>query len=214
MWTNLCVDDFFNDPDKVVKLASNLEYYKDGYSPGVRSSNMAEIDKNFFNSCCNKILSLFYPNEYRGLLFSATAFFHKVDPNTIDSWVHQDKDSVLTAIVYLNKNLKAGTSLMKKKQFTKNLQLDYTNIKYDYFKSDKQKDKKVLEAQKKHLKDFDETVIYYNEYNRLIAFDALQHHMAHENKEDETRLTYITFFKKVDHIYDRFFTPIEKSKTI
>jgi hypothetical protein len=38
--------------------------------------------------------------------------------------------------------------------------------------------------------------------------------MAHENKEDETRLTYITFFKKVDHIYDRFFTPIEKSKTI
>ena len=178
MWTNLCVDDFFNDPDKVVKLASNLEYNKDGYSPGVRSSNMAEIDKNFFNSCCNKILSLFYPNEYRGLLFSATAFFHKVDPNTIDSWVHQDKDSVLTAIVYLNKNLKAGTSLMKKKQFTKNLQLDY------------------------------------NEYNRLIAFDALQHHMAHENKEDETRLTYITFFKKVDHIYDRFFTPIEKSKTI
>ena len=56
------IDDFFEDPKKIVKFAKTLKYYKgpDGNWPGVRSAGLHDVNYKFFNSVLNKIFSLFF----------------------------------------------------------------------------------------------------------------------------------------------------------
>ena len=53
IWPNLCVDNFFQEPDKVVEFANSLTFTKPKIAnyPGKRSEALYLINNEFFEFC-------------------------------------------------------------------------------------------------------------------------------------------------------------------
>ena len=102
IWPTLCVDNFFDEPNKVIELSKSLHH------------------EEFFNWVSNKIMSALYPAEWPNIAWYNTAYFQKI-PSGLknDGWVHQDKSNEFTAIIYLSQNTEAGTSIYLPKTFYK-----------------------------------------------------------------------------------------------
>ena len=68
------------------------------------------------------------------------------------------------------------------------------------------------DKRKENNEQFEETIIYKNIFNRLIAYDATSYHSQSslEFSGNEPRLTQIFFFKEINSNY----FPIPESKTI
>ena len=51
MWPTLIVDNFFDDPDKVINFSKQLNYKRseDHHWPGTRSPQLDKVDKPFFD---------------------------------------------------------------------------------------------------------------------------------------------------------------------
>lgn len=204
IWPNLCVDNFFQEPDKVVEFANSLEFVKEESNyPGKRTKFMHLLNFEFFQFSTFKIVSLLYPNECRNLKWIARQTFQKVPANLkYDGWVHTDENYEFTCIIYLSKFLNCGTSIYHSKNsyaYIKNSQ-----EKEDYFKHDGLgKNLKIEKAYKENNDSFEETIKFNSRYNRLILFDGSSYHSSnifkHENNKEE-RLTLITFFKKIDYM--------------
>jgi hypothetical protein len=205
IWPNLCVDNFFQEPDKVVEFANSLTFTKPEKSnyPGKRSQLLYLINTEFFEFSTLKILSLLYPTECKKLSWNATQYFQKIPANLkYDGWVHTDEQYEFTCIIYLSKFLNCGTSIYHPKN------------SYGYIRNVKEKDEyftnndpktysKIEKAKKENNNSFEETIRFNSKYNRLILFDGANYHSSnvfnHENN-DEERLTLITFFKKVNYV--------------
>jgi hypothetical protein len=207
IWPNLCIDNFFNEPDKVVEFANSLKFTKpDNHNyPGKRTQYMHLINFEFFEFSTLKILSLLYPNECKKLKWTAHQAFQKVPANLkYDGWIHTDEQYEFTCIIYLSKFLNCGTSIyhpINSHGYIKN-----TKEKNEYFEhNDPEKFLKTEKAYKENNGSFEETIKFNSKYNRLILFDGASYHSSnifkHENNKEE-RLTLITFFKKIEFIND------------
>jgi|TARA_R100000482_G_C5130455_1_gene151537 hypothetical protein len=205
IWPNLCIDNFFQEPDKVVTFANSLEYFKPEPSnyPGKRTKHIHEIDHRFFEFTCLKILSLLYPNDYKNLRWNALQTFQKIPANLkYNGWIHTDSDHEFTSIIYLSKFLNCGTSIYH----SKNTYGYITNekIKNEYFKyNDPKLYSKTAKAKEENNNPFEETIKFNSRYNRLILFDGSSYHASNvfnHNNSKEERLTLITFFNTVERI--------------
>ena len=101
-------DGIFKHPNQLVKLANKIDYSNVGYTRGVRSKPLHEIDNELFQSINMKILNCFYQDSK--IEFFARTYFQKNDYDINDGWVHQD-NCMFTGIVYLNPDNTSGTSL-------------------------------------------------------------------------------------------------------
>jgi hypothetical protein len=221
IWPNICVDNFFNNPEEIVKYANSLEYSPHLKSPGIKSEPLHTVDSDFFTFVNFKILSVIYPHQYRNLEFNASTYFVKVPPNfPSDGWVHDDaaEGFGMTSIVYLSKNLDAGTCIYKKKTTWKQSKIDQ-QIKHDHFANfHKNILNKDIEKYKKENNSFyEETIRYKSVYNRLISFDASSLHAAvpyidKHSKED--RLTLISFFTDIRHSTAPLKYPLPESRRL
>ena len=202
MYPSYIIDNFFDNPDTIVKLANNISFpHKGDQSPGERTDTLHETHNDFFQWSALRMLSAVFPGEKFN--FIAKSRFQKISKNLSEvDFIHQDKDTKLTAVVYLNKNGSSGTSLFKPKTFVTLSLKDST--KYDYFKyPEKYKKSKLKELQreKEVLYDrFEETLSVSGVYNRLFMFDGHQYHAQHPNTNKEERLTYIVFFSKIESL--------------
>lgn len=185
-------DNFFEDPDFVVNYANKLKYEENiEKAPGLRTKPIHQFDQKFFSWITNKSLKLYYPDK--DLEFSASAVFQKIPVNLkYDGWVHVDSPCELTALVYLNKHTKTGTSFYRRKtpmEFSEENQ----KPKHEYF-LDSNNNKQIEEAKKLNNSSFEETINIKGIYNRCVMFDASLFHAAHvftgESKEKE-RLIFI-----------------------
>jgi len=200
MYPTYIVDNFFDNPEAIVKLAHSTPFPNKGYkSPGERTASLHTTHTDFFNWTGLRILSAIFPEKQTS--FVADASFQKISKNVSEvDFIHQDTDTKLTAIVYLNPNGTSGTSLFKPKTF---ITLDLKDTqKYNYYKSpEKYKGDKLKEIrrEKEALRDkFNETLSVAGVYNRLFMFDGHQYHSQHRNINNEERLTYIVFFSKIE----------------
>ena len=109
-------NNFFDDPNLVVKYANSLIYHKADISnygnewPGERSICLSKLNKPLFNYILSKIC-----DNYNNIsLDSANIFFHKIKNNTkIIDVIHKDNGSDIAGVIYLNKqnNFNTGTTL-------------------------------------------------------------------------------------------------------
>jgi hypothetical protein len=203
------INNFFEDPDKVVNLSKKLKYSKyesEGSWPGVRSASLHTIDYSFFNQTLLSILSMYYEDLTQIAYSEACLQFHRIKPysksfNDIRNkgWIHRDNVS-LGGIIYLNKNSfpESGTSLFTpKKNPIKNAIAVKTKL--DFYKHGKINIKKYEKEQKLLEKKFIKTHVINNIYNNLIAFDGEQWHRcdnlyAHPTEE---RLSMVFFIGKI-----------------
>ena len=111
------IDNFFEDPDKIVKWANTLSYKKDIKKrwPGKRCC-VCEIalhneDNNFVKKFIEKILSIKYPNN-KVNCEGIEIYFQKIKPIPGIGVIHKD-DMALAGLIYLTKdaNLNSGTSI-------------------------------------------------------------------------------------------------------
>jgi len=188
------VDNFFEDPDYIVKYANSLKYQDLDILPGSRTDALHNIDQELFNWITGKCLKLHYPQEE--VSYQAEARFQKIPVNLKhDGWIHHDVPSELTCVIYLSKNTDTGLSFYKRKSPMRIL--DKQELKYHYFGNPNRNKKEMTEIEKakKFNNDFfEETINVKGLYNRCVLFDSSLYHAAHVftgDKEEEDRLIFV-----------------------
>jgi len=198
IWPSIIVDNFFDDPNKIIEVSKKLTFVKDdeGGWPGERTNCLSTIDKDFYNWINYKIVRLLYPMNHVEMNWLCTQFFQKINGKIYknEGWIHSDSPVEFTAIIYLSKHKNCGTSLFKKKKFFNSAK--HTDKKREMYKN------KDLKNELKYLKEnndlFEKNLAVDSKFNRLFLFDANQYHAANnfndQDYENEDRLTLITFF--------------------
>ena len=196
---NVCIDNFFKQPEEIIKYADSLEYFNDpnGNFPGQRSKALHQLNLEFHSFVCSKYLRCFYTDDQikHQLKFKSTSYFQKIGKDSGNGWIHSDDLNLHTQIVYLSPNasLEEGTSL-----FVPN-SLVTSEIGHEIKKKFYLKEIDYEEAEKHRIANnerFTETVRFANVYNRCIGFDASQWHSANRLDQGE-RLTLITFWEEI-----------------
>jgi len=201
-WPTLIVDNFFEDPNAVVKLSKTFKYDRaeNHKWPGTRTLPMHTVDKNFFLWSTKKIMALLYPMNLETVRWEAAQQFQRVPFNTHgeEGWVHIDTDYELTTIIYLSHHPQSGTCLYEGKHFGPLPEvLKYRKEKERFIKE--LKDRKRMEKYKnKNNSNFHKKIELFSNFNRLVLFDGHNWHAARNSSADKSeRLTLITFFKDI-----------------
>jgi len=211
----ICVDNFFDDPDKIREWGLSLPKEKDpdGRWPGKRSDQLHEVDDAFNQKLVAKIGLAFYGWESMDKVTwnESDISFQLVEShkheNCNKGLIHMDansKDEVgIAGLIYLtpNANLNSGTSIYKLKEnhnFTKEDGKSILKLKEDLYLNDSVDEKKWDKMIEKNYSDFDETIRFNNMYNRLICYDTFSWHSAMStNAGIEDRLTLVFFIRGI-----------------
>ena len=106
MIPSIIVDNFFEEPDKVVEFANSLEHnvLQNNY-PGARTERLSD---EFSDKFAEKVFSNF---PFTVNSYDLHLSFHKIPDKFHSGFVHVDTPNQLTVIVYLNEEDNTGTSL-------------------------------------------------------------------------------------------------------
>ena len=213
----LCVDDFYNNPEEIRKLAYSQQFNKtEAICPGKRSELISDIDKKFFNDFCVKVFSLLYNFNKEQCEWNVETNFQLTLPKSKDfssslneGWNHKDTNALAAGVVYLNPdpNPGSGTTISKLKSDKKEFDFTYRDLLY----SDQEVDlKKYQEAHKDHEDNFEESIVFKNKYNRLIMYDSDYWHRESNflTSLEEPRLTQVFFVR----YFKSDVMPVEKIK--
>ena len=144
LFPTVVVDDFFSDPDDVVKFGRSLRLkdYVMGY-PGRRTPSLNKTHPSFANALMKKIFSVYFSDPSKVSCEMASITFQvipKFSENKEDSrnagWVHKDAHGVrscrnkLSGVIYLtpNSQLKTGTSIVNVKKECGSYLSGYNNL--------------------------------------------------------------------------------------
>lgn len=215
----ICVDNFFNDPDKIRKWALSLPMTasKNGDWPGVRTKPLHEINEDFLNPFLLKVFSSYFDLSSQSIKWeSSNVVFQKIKKfsnnekdNKNIGWIHKDKSFDFAGLIYLtpNINLTSGTSLYNLKKGADILSYNMQDAKRRLYQNKKISNKTYDKLILNNFNNFYETINFSNVYNRMIAYDAQEYHRANNffsNTED--RLTLVFFVKNItveSYPYDR-----------
>ena len=208
-----CVDNFYENPDKVLEIVNNTTYLEsDGFRPGMKSVPLHISEPEFFNKFCLKLFSLFYDFNYTKVDWNVMSSFQKMDcmdPDPFSAknmpWIHRDDKSIIAGLIYLNKNkmTNSGTSIYKLKDgcswdsFDDNTPLS-SQCRYQLFKHGKYDENAYSSKIKQNYELFEESIRFENRFNRLICYTGQEFHRAHSYYCNETRITQVFFVKKLE----------------
>ena len=205
---NYQIHSFYDNPDEVVNYSQTLLFEKSdtGRYPGTRSKSLHEINENLFTYSCQKVLKSIYGPDYKNVSFFAQNYFQLINPNDLkenekQGWIHVDPDSILTAIIYLTKNINtAGTTLFTAKTEGDGIITSNSELRKQYYLEGKVPEnykEKLLENNNR----FEKLATFYSKYNSMIAFDGSNFHGAEFDLQNENRLTQIIFFYEINAKY-------------
>jgi hypothetical protein len=184
------IDNFFQDPDKIVEMANSHRFYPasdfGGAWPGSRTKSLYEIEESFYDYLTHRITNIYYDTGGRedSTFFQYDARFQKIKPFSESQydkknrgWIHKDTLSVFGGLIYLTKNPEpdTGTTMYRMKDG------------YNFCGMEEEMEKRKLYSALKSSEDYDfhfdkyhdqfeESVKINSVYNRLIIFDAQIHH--------------------------------------
>lgn len=222
----IVVDNFFNNPDILVRLGKSLPNEVVGRQPGRRSKQLWEIDEILHNAIIRKALSCYYDLDYVTISWATSNLsFHTIERYDSDKeselnkgWIHQDVmikqgfgDDEVAGLIYLTPGIDqdSGTSLWTLKP----------NLKVDtqapaYFDQDEQtwinEDTQMggdeyITGYRSHMEKFEEKLRFQNIFNRMIMYDSREWHAAnsyyHEDGQDP-RLTLAFFIGGIESLSD------------
>jgi|DEB0MinimDraft_6_1074348.scaffolds.fasta_scaffold00077_6 hypothetical protein len=204
------VDDFFDNPHDVRKLALSTKFYpnKDGRWPGARSRGIHTIDKELFEHTAAKILSLFYnindiENYTLQLTFQHITPSHEKNSPENRGFIHRDH-VLMGGVIYLDEEYEEGigTSIYtpKKSWYSttgyNSLSSEVSDLKNKKYKEKQSLDSNEMEIWNKHRDRFNETITVQNLFNRCILFDGSSFHgVPHFGTKE--RLTMNIFFENI-----------------
>jgi len=226
-FNSICVDDFFSEPDLIRNFGLSIKKTPDikGKWPGLRTSNLYEINYTFHNQFLLKVFSAYFDLRYTNVKWKdSLVHFQQVKKFGSDEkdvkncgWIHRDSDTDLAGLVYLTKNanLNSGTSLFELKNNSIYPQDDgmfFQTAKENLYKNNITADDYEKKWQSWNDLYYEKTT-FKNVYNRLIAYDGQELHRANNFfNEKEDRLTLVFFVKGIttsvfplDRVYEKNF---------
>jgi hypothetical protein len=209
----ICVDDFYSEPEAIRKFALDQDFCISSPEwPGKRTKCISEINPYLYQKFCERFFSLYYDISL-GIKWRVYTTFQLIESLSEEEtsyknvgWIHRDdsyeegQDIILcSGVLFLtpdiNKN--CGTSLYRRKNFMFNTNID---VKQKFYGSNIDDDYEFYA--KEQYKDFEETIRYYNYFNRLISFDSGVYHGANSfYSSNLPRLTQVFFIYDVNVEY-------------
>ena len=177
-------DDFFEDPDSIVKIIKEEVNYSvsEPQYPGVRSKLLNEINLKLYVYITQKIFLLFHdrlPN------FDMNVSFQKIQPFVEGDkwdkknlgWIHND-GCLFGGVIYLDKNpdKDAGTGIYKSKDGYDVQTNESMAIKENHFAGKQIDDEKFNRGYDIIENQYEETLRIPNLYNRLVLIPGDQPH--------------------------------------
>lgn len=205
------IDGFLDHPEALRDFALKQEYTpgRDGRWPGKRSKPLYELSPIVYETYIRKILSIFF-NTNEHYTYNTDTTFQIVDKEYESGWIHRD-DCILTAILYLTPGSVSGTSLYERKDILFD-DRTYQDEKLKSYLAGNGKD--CGTARELHNQNFESTLDVKGIFNRLLLFNSLTYHGAHDffgDNNNDSRLTLVTFF---NGITGSFITPLQRSRNI
>jgi len=196
----MAIDNFYDDPDYVRNFALSQDFYPadNGEYPGKRSKPLDLINRNLFDQFLNRFFSIYYDFEVHRVDWQVDTYFQIIeeydDEGLNSGWTHLDNKSVVSGVIYLNKESieDSGTVICELKE--NEIFDDEQKLKHDFYLG-KLDDLKFYKTEmSNNNQKFHETIIFKNKYNRLISFDGTSYHRAQNYKsKNGPRLTQVFF---------------------
>jgi hypothetical protein len=151
-------DDFFMHPEEIRKKALEQKFILTGNFPGRRTDQIKVILPDMFNELETAVKPLIPANTKIEL-----SYFQLCEKHDYRK-IHQDIDSILTGIIYLNNHPvpNSGTSF-------------YTHIKTGW-DGTTPRPENIDELSALNEEDFEQTSVIENKFNRMIIYDGLAIH--------------------------------------
>ena len=207
-------DNFFPDPDAIVKASNKLEYHSwENNWPGLTTRSLYDINYPLASYISEKIFGLIH--DQLPSSFTLDIGIQKVNPFVIGDkwnkknlgWIHTDK-CLFGGVIYLDKNpdKDAGTSIYKLK-YGYGLQTEQSRlVKENHFAGKQIDDEKFNRGYDIIENQYEETLRIPNLYNRLVLIPGDQPHSM-TTIGDKERNTLVFFCRSVGGV----FTPEYKS---
>ena len=193
-------DNFFLDPDAIVKLSKKANYCSSSEMyPGIRSECFSEVNNKLFLFIGDKIFSLIHddPPKYYRMKIA----FQKIHPFVQNDkwnkknigWIHKD-GCVFGGVIYLDKNpdKDAGTSIYKSKDGFDVQTQENIDAKELFYSGQLIDDGHYYNAYDRVRNQYEETLKIPNVYNRLVLIPNDQPH-AMTTIGDKERNTLVFF---------------------
>ena len=226
------VDNFFDNPDKIVRYAKSLskEPDPDGRWPGKRTEMLWKIDDELNCALLLKIMSCYYDLSYQDVSWESSELYFQEIPtfsknkNDVKNkgWIHIDDDTKfeVAGLIYLTPDIDpdSGTSLFKVKPHKEYMTHDRQVAKYLLYKNTNSSNNKeefdeayFIKKYKEHEECFIEKTRFANIYNRMVMYDTSEFHRAnnfYNGDGKDARLTLVFFIGGLNvELY-----PLEKIK--
>ena len=201
----MIIDNFLTFPKQVRAWVINQDFYdckqftklygKHTDWPGKRTKHVMDLDDVYANTVLTNVSSI--ASKQFGLSnISIRSYFQLTTKDDGDSWVHQDNDTDLAAILYLNPDapVYSGTSTYRCKDKEKWESYMSTNDGYNTLKTINRIDNKQL-----YEDIFEPIDIIGNVFNRLILYPGNTYHKSNDYFGDtlqDGRLTQVFFIKQ------------------
>ena len=207
LFPTLVVDDFLEDPDYVLCLATNAEYNDPGHTnyPGVASKNkIHELDQELFDTILQKIFG-YYWDLNNPVKFRVDMEFQKIEKNG-QGIIHLDTTygALAAGVIYLNQDIETDTGT----SFYKLIDPDYKIKQHEFldpiarYHAGEHVDG-LDNICEKHYNMFEETMRVQNQYNRLVTYDSNVWHTA-TSYGDQTRYTLRFFVNELESTHQNF----------
>lgn len=160
--------------------------------PGKRSKHVVDLDTDYANVILTRVANI--ATRYYGLTnVSIRSYFQLTTKDDGDSWVHQDNDVQLAAVLYLNPDapINSGTTLYKCNDVGRWESLMATGEGYNILKTINRIDNKQL-----YETLFTAVDVVGNVFNRLILYPGSKYHKSNDYFGDSVetgRLTQVFF---------------------
>jgi hypothetical protein len=196
---SLVINDFLPYPNVVREWALSKEFYdcnqfakRIGVStnwPGIRTDHVMELDSAYANDILGKI-SIFARKFFYDAPVSIRSYFQICRSSDGDSWIHQDNDVDIAALLYLSPNapVSSGTTLYECRDYTK-----WQNLSMDEMTKINRKERQDL-----YNDLFNPVDIIGNVYNRLVMYRGDIFHKSNDyfgTTKQDGRLTQVFFLK-------------------
>lgn len=200
----LILDNFLPYPNVVREWAIKQKFYDakeftEMYGhhtdwPGKRTQHVVDLDKTYADVILTQVANLASRHfDINGV--SIRSYFQLTTKEDGDSWVHQDNDTDLAAVLYLNPNapVNSGTTLYKCNNVAKWESFMQSGEGYNTLKT-------INRVENKDLYEglFSPIDVVGNVFNRLIIYPGIEYHKSNDYFGDsiETgRLTQVFFIK-------------------
>jgi len=201
----MIIDNFIMFPNQVRTWAINQQFYdskeftemygKHTDWPGKRTTHVMDLDPIYANTVLTNIANL--ANKHFGLTnVSIRSYFQLTTKDAGDSWVHQDNDTDLAAILYLNPDapVSSGTSLYRCKDEQRWQSYMSTGEGYNTLKT-------INRVENTQLYEdlFEPIDVIGNVFNRLVLYPGNTYHKSNDYFGDtlqDGRLTQVFFIKQ------------------